>query len=233
MVRSRVHVTYHQPPEYAQCISSRTNRINISRSLKQTFRPLYSGPHQWIYKQSWQHNISPTTRIYLDDLVTFSDMYVGRIPPTWPWGVTMSSSNIQEMSICKVYYLGHIIGSGLVHVCPDLVKIQALKKIPHASHEESSETILYASYVVYTTGSTNHRMRGKTVICNGQNVRTSTIWSFHPPWPSCIILKISTSSCTLTRSPMENSCGLGQGGEGGGGEGGGVWGGEGGGGGGT
>ena len=40
---------------HAQCISSRTNRINISKTLKQMFRPLYSGPHQWIYKQCGQH----------------------------------------------------------------------------------------------------------------------------------------------------------------------------------
>jgi hypothetical protein len=33
---------------------------------------------------------------------------------------------------------------------------------------------------------------------------TSAIWSFHPPWPSCIILNISTSSWTLTRSPDTN-----------------------------
>lgn len=30
---------------------------------------------------------------------------------------------------------------------------------------------------------------------------TSAIWSFHPPCPSCIILNISKSSCTLTWSP--------------------------------
>ena len=34
----------------------RTNRINISRSLKQTFRPLYNGPHHYTVARTSEAN---------------------------------------------------------------------------------------------------------------------------------------------------------------------------------
>lgn len=38
---------------------------------------------------------------------------------------------------------------------------------------------------------------------------TSSMGSLHPPWPSCMALKMSASSSTLTRSPVQMSSGPG------------------------